>query len=136
MFFCKVTVCVCKIIVWGKHWSSSDIAFSGQKKAVVIRHLYNEDGVSNSDSTLSAMTDVNEAFAVSDLKDTEIKIPEEKVPEIESEQQVRIWDVFSRCQYFLFRCTWLLRHLNFGISLAFWIINYGTLSLLPLLKNQ
>lgn len=57
------------------------------KKAVVIRHLYNEDGVSNSDSTLSAMTDVNEAFAVSDLKDTEIKIPEEKVPEIESEQQ-------------------------------------------------
>ncbi|KAK1343042.1 hypothetical protein QTO34_015813 [Cnephaeus nilssonii] len=60
---------------------------SGKKKAVVIRHLYNEDGVSNSDSTLSAMTDVNEAFAVSDLKDTEIKIPEEKVPEIESEQQ-------------------------------------------------
>ncbi|XP_054572923.1 centrosomal protein of 44 kDa isoform X2 [Eptesicus fuscus] len=57
------------------------------KKAVVIRHLYNEDGVSNSDSTLSAMTDVNEAFAVSDLKDTEIKTPEEKVPEIESEQQ-------------------------------------------------
>ncbi|XP_054572921.1 centrosomal protein of 44 kDa isoform X1 [Eptesicus fuscus] len=60
---------------------------SGKKKAVVIRHLYNEDGVSNSDSTLSAMTDVNEAFAVSDLKDTEIKTPEEKVPEIESEQQ-------------------------------------------------
>ncbi|XP_045432854.1 centrosomal protein of 44 kDa isoform X2 [Pipistrellus kuhlii] len=57
------------------------------KKAVVIRHLYNEDGVSISDSTSSAMTDVNEAFAVSDLKDTEIQIPEVKVPEIESEQQ-------------------------------------------------
>lgn len=95
MFFCKVTVCVCKIIVWGKHGSCSDIAFSEQKKAVVIRHLYNEDSVSISDSTSSAMTDVNEAFAVSDLKDTEIQTPEVKVPEIESEQQVRIWDVLA-----------------------------------------
>ncbi|ELK24897.1 Centrosomal protein of 44 kDa [Myotis davidii] len=60
---------------------------SGKKKAVVIRHLYNEDGVSISDSTLSTMTDVSEACAVSDLKDTEIKTPEEKIPEIKSEQQ-------------------------------------------------
>lgn len=60
---------------------------SGKKKAVVIRHLYNEDGVSISDSTSSAMTDVNEAFAVSDLKDTEMKTPKQKVPEIKSEQQ-------------------------------------------------
>lgn len=72
---------------------------------MVIRHLYNEDGVSISDSTLSTMTDVKEAFAVSDLNDTELKTPEEKISEIESEQQVRIWDVFSRCQYFLFQCT-------------------------------
>ncbi|XP_036168579.1 centrosomal protein of 44 kDa isoform X2 [Myotis myotis] len=57
------------------------------KKAVVIRHLYNEDGVSISDSTLSTTTDVSEACAVSDLKDTEIKTPEEKIPEIKSEQQ-------------------------------------------------
>ncbi|XP_005882745.1 PREDICTED: centrosomal protein of 44 kDa isoform X1 [Myotis brandtii] len=60
---------------------------SGKKKAVVIRHLYNEDGVSISDSTLSTMSDVSEACAVSDLKDTEIKTPEEKIPEIKSEQQ-------------------------------------------------
>ncbi|XP_070271580.1 centrosomal protein of 44 kDa isoform X2 [Myotis yumanensis] len=57
------------------------------KKAVVIRHLYNEDGVSISDSTLSTMSDVSEACAVSDLKDTEIKTPEEKIPEIKCEQQ-------------------------------------------------
>lgn len=98
--------------VWGKYWSSSDIAFSGQKKAVVIRHLYNEDGENISDSSLSTMTDVSEACAVSDLKDTEIKTPEEKIPEIKCEQQVRIWDVFSRCQYFLFQCIWLLQRLT------------------------
>lgn len=71
---------------------------------MVIRHLYNEDGVSISDSTSSTVTDVTEAFAVSDLKDTEIKSPEEKISEIESEQ-VRIWNVFTRCQYFLWQCT-------------------------------
>ncbi|XP_045432858.1 centrosomal protein of 44 kDa isoform X7 [Pipistrellus kuhlii] len=75
---CDILNCVIK-----KHKELSGL----DKKAVVIRHLYNEDGVSISDSTSSAMTDVNEAFAVSDLKDTEIQIPEVKVPEIESEQQ-------------------------------------------------
>lgn len=60
---------------------------SGKKKAVVIRHLYNEDGVSIPEDTLSTVTDVNEAFDVGNLKDTEIKVPEEKLPEIKSEQQ-------------------------------------------------
>lgn len=60
---------------------------SGKKKALVIRHLYNEDGANIPEDTLSTVTDVNEAFDVCDLKDTEIKIHEEKVPEIKSEQQ-------------------------------------------------
>ncbi|KAM8765934.1 centrosomal protein of 44 kDa isoform 3-T4 [Rhynchonycteris naso] len=60
---------------------------SGKKKAMVIRHLYNEDDISIPEDTLSTVTDVKEIFAVPYLKDTEIKIPEEKVPEVKSEQQ-------------------------------------------------
>lgn len=82
-------------------WSNSDIFFSMQKKAVVIRHLYNEDGANIPEDTLSTVTDVNEAFDACDLKDTEIKIHEEKVPEIKSEQQVRMLYFFDRCPYFL-----------------------------------
>lgn len=76
-----------------------------QKKAVVIRHLYNEDGVNIPEDTLSTVTDVNDAFAVCEIKDTEIKNPEEKAPEIKSEQQVRILDFLNTCQYFLLRGT-------------------------------
>ncbi|XP_070271583.1 centrosomal protein of 44 kDa isoform X5 [Myotis yumanensis] len=76
---CDILNCVMK-----KHKELSGL---DKKKAVVIRHLYNEDGVSISDSTLSTMSDVSEACAVSDLKDTEIKTPEEKIPEIKCEQQ-------------------------------------------------
>ncbi|XP_028350048.1 centrosomal protein of 44 kDa isoform X2 [Physeter macrocephalus] len=54
------------------------------KKAVVIRHLYNEDGANIPEDTV---TDVNEAFDICDLKATEIKIPELQVPEIKCEQQ-------------------------------------------------
>ncbi|XP_045687155.1 centrosomal protein of 44 kDa isoform X1 [Phyllostomus hastatus] len=60
---------------------------SGKKKAVVIRHLYNEDGVNIPEDTLRTVTDVNDTFTVCEIKDTEIKNPEEKVPEIKSEQQ-------------------------------------------------
>lgn len=72
-----------------------------QTKAVVIRHLYNEDGVNIPEDMISTVTDVSEAFDVCDLKTTEIKIPEVKFPEIKSEQQVRSLDFFTRCQYFL-----------------------------------
>ena len=44
-----------------------------QKKAVVIRHLYNEDGANIPEDTV---TDVNEAFDVCDIKSAEITIPE------------------------------------------------------------
>ncbi|XP_064129636.1 centrosomal protein of 44 kDa isoform X6 [Loxodonta africana] len=60
---------------------------SGKKKAVVIRHLYNEDSADTPEGTLSTVTDANEAFDVSDIKPPEIKIPEMKAPEIKSEQQ-------------------------------------------------
>ncbi|XP_045318709.1 centrosomal protein of 44 kDa isoform X3 [Leopardus geoffroyi] len=60
---------------------------SGKTKAVVIRHLYNEDGVNVPEDTISTVTDVSGAFDVCDLKTTEIKVPEVKFPEIKSEQQ-------------------------------------------------
>ena len=50
-----------------------------QKKAVVIRHLYNEDGANIPEDTV---TDVNEAFDVCDIKAAEITIPELQVPDI------------------------------------------------------
>lgn len=75
--------------------------FSVQKKAVVIRHLYNEDGLNIPEDTISTVTDVREAFDVCDLKTTEIKVPEVKFLEIKSEQQVRILDFFSWCQCLL-----------------------------------
>lgn len=124
-----------KIIVWGEHWSSSDIFFSIQTKAVVIRHLYNEDGVNVPEDTISTVTDVSGAFDVCDLKTTEIKVPEVKFPEIKSEQQVRILDFLNRCLYFLLWCTWLLQHLNFGVSLTFCIITYDTTLYLRISKS-
>ncbi|XP_073088902.1 centrosomal protein of 44 kDa isoform X2 [Manis javanica] len=60
---------------------------SGKKKAVVIRHLYDEDGVEIPEDARTADTDVNEAFDVCDVQATEIKIPEGKEAEIKSEQQ-------------------------------------------------
>lgn len=67
-----------------------------QKKAVVIRHLYNEDDANIPEDTV---TDVNEAFDVCDLKAAEITIPELQVADINCEQQVRIWGFLN--QYFL-----------------------------------
>ncbi|XP_070650484.1 centrosomal protein of 44 kDa isoform X6 [Bos indicus] len=57
---------------------------SGKKKAVVIRHLYNEDGANIPEDTV---TDVNEAFDVCDIKAAEITIPELQVPDINCEQE-------------------------------------------------
>uniref|UniRef100_A0ABI0NTN8 Centrosomal protein of 44 kDa n=1 Tax=Bos taurus TaxID=9913 RepID=A0ABI0NTN8_BOVIN len=66
---------------------------SGKKKAVVIRHLYNEDGANIPEDTV---TDVNEAFDVCDIKAAEITIPELQVPDINCEQEVRIWSFLNR----------------------------------------
>ncbi|KAF6305946.1 centrosomal protein 44 [Rhinolophus ferrumequinum] len=78
------------------------------KKAVVIRHLYNEDGVNIPEDTLSTVTDVNEVFDVCNLKDTEIKVTEEKLPEIKSEQQTML----AECQEKLKKLTWIESRLD------------------------
>uniref|UniRef100_A0A8C0QZJ7 Centrosomal protein of 44 kDa n=1 Tax=Canis lupus dingo TaxID=286419 RepID=A0A8C0QZJ7_CANLU len=78
---------------------------SGKKKAVVIRHLYNEDGLNIPEDTISTVTDVREAFDVCDLKTTEIKVPEVKFLEIKSEQQdIRINPEITALQTMLTEC--------------------------------
>ncbi|XP_057580493.1 centrosomal protein of 44 kDa isoform X4 [Hippopotamus amphibius kiboko] len=83
---------------------------SGKKKAVVIRHLYNEDGANIPEDTVTA---VNEAFDVRDLKAAEVKIPELQVPEIKCEQQdtevnpeiIALQTMLAECQEKLKRLT-------------------------------
>ncbi|KAM9607210.1 centrosomal protein of 44 kDa isoform 1-T7 [Trichechus inunguis] len=88
---------------------------SGKKKAVVIRHLYDEDSANVPEDTLSTGTDVHEGFDVSDIKPAEIKTPEIKVPEIKSEQQGMKFDpeitvlqtMLAECQEKLKKLSWL-----------------------------
>lgn len=85
---------------------------SGKKKAVVIRHLYNEDGLNIPEDTISTVTDVREAFDVCDLKTTEIKVPEVKFLEIKSEQQdIRINPEITALQTMLTECQEKLQKL-------------------------
>uniref|UniRef100_A0A8D0X105 Centrosomal protein of 44 kDa n=3 Tax=Sus scrofa TaxID=9823 RepID=A0A8D0X105_PIG len=83
---------------------------SGKKKAVVIRHLYSEDGV-NIPEDPSA--DVHEAFDVCDLKTADLKIPELQVPEINCEQQdVKVNPEITALQVMLAECQEKLRKLT------------------------
>uniref|UniRef100_U6CV14 Centrosomal protein of 44 kDa n=1 Tax=Neovison vison TaxID=452646 RepID=U6CV14_NEOVI len=86
---------------------------SGKKKAVVIRHLYNKDGVNIPEDTISTVTDVSETFDVCNLKTTEIEIPEVKFPEIKSEQQdVQINPEITALQTMLVECQEKLQKLT------------------------
>ncbi|KAI4573298.1 hypothetical protein MJT46_004538 [Ovis ammon polii x Ovis aries] len=83
---------------------------SGKKKAVVIRHLYNEDGADISEDTV---TDVNEAFDVCDLKAAEITIPELQVPDINCEQQdIKVNTEVAALQSMLAECQEKLKKLT------------------------
>nr|XP_012626136.1 centrosomal protein of 44 kDa isoform X1 [Microcebus murinus]XP_012626137.1 centrosomal protein of 44 kDa isoform X1 [Microcebus murinus]XP_012626138.1 centrosomal protein of 44 kDa isoform X1 [Microcebus murinus]XP_012626139.1 centrosomal protein of 44 kDa isoform X1 [Microcebus murinus] len=94
---------------------------SGKKKAVVIRHLYNEDTVDPPEDTLiSTVTEVSEAVPVSAVQATEIKIPEVKVPEIKAEQQdikvnpeiTALQTMLAECQEKLKKLTWIEKRLE------------------------
>ncbi|ELW67735.1 Centrosomal protein of 44 kDa [Tupaia chinensis] len=110
---CDILHCVMK-----KHKELSSIE---KKKAVVIRHLYSEDSGDMSEDTISTVTDVNEAFDVSDLKTTEINIPEVTVPEIKTEQQdvkvnaeiTTLQTMLAECQDKLNKLTWIEKRLNY-----------------------
>ncbi|XP_047405441.1 centrosomal protein of 44 kDa isoform X1 [Sciurus carolinensis] len=86
---------------------------SGKKKAVVIRHLYNEDNVDNPEETSSSVTDTSEAFDVLSLKPSEINIPEENVPEIKDEQQdIKVTLEIAALQTMLAECQEKLEKLT------------------------
>nr|XP_017193746.2 centrosomal protein of 44 kDa isoform X2 [Oryctolagus cuniculus] len=93
---------------------------SGKKKAVVIRHLYDEDNVQIPEDITTTVTDVNEAFDLSDLKTTEISIPEVKIPEIKAEQQdinvnpdiIALRTMLAECQEKLTKLTLLEKRLD------------------------
>lgn len=83
---------------------------SGKKKAVVIRHLYNEDDANIPEDTV---TDVNEAFDVCDLKAAEITIPELQVPDINCEQQdIKVNPEVAALQSMLAECQEKLKKLT------------------------
>uniref|UniRef100_A0A2K5QIJ7 Centrosomal protein of 44 kDa n=1 Tax=Cebus imitator TaxID=2715852 RepID=A0A2K5QIJ7_CEBIM len=110
---CDILNCVMK-----KHKELSNLQ---KKKAVVIRHLYNEDNVNMPEDTLSTVTDVNEAVTVSDLNAAEIKMPELKVPEIEAEQQdinvnpeiTAVQTMLAECQENLKKLTLIEKRLDY-----------------------
>ncbi|KAI5167769.1 Centrosomal Protein Of 44 Kda [Manis pentadactyla] len=93
---------------------------SGKKKALVIRHLYDEDGVEIPEDARTADTDVNEAFDVCDVQATEIRIPEGKEVEIKSEQQgikvhpeiTVLQTRLADCQEKLKKLTWIESRLD------------------------
>ncbi|XP_045020933.1 centrosomal protein of 44 kDa isoform X3 [Bubalus bubalis] len=99
---CDILNCVMK-----KHKELSSLE---KKKAVVIRHLYNEDGANIPEDTV---TDVNEAFDVCDIKAAEITIPELQVPDINCEQQdikvnpevIALQSMLAECQEKLKKLT-------------------------------
>ncbi|XP_061280941.1 centrosomal protein of 44 kDa isoform X3 [Bos javanicus] len=83
---------------------------SGKKKAVVIRHLYNEDGANIPEDTV---TDVNEAFDVCDIKAAEITIPELQVPDINCEQEdIKVNPEVTALQSMLAECQEKLKKLT------------------------
>lgn len=93
---------------------------SGKKKAVVIRHLYNEDDRKVLEDTLSAVQDVNSIFDVCDLKTSEIKNSEIKLPATMFEQQDKkvnpeitaLQTMFIDCQEKLKKLTYIERRLD------------------------
>ncbi|XP_007523074.1 centrosomal protein of 44 kDa [Erinaceus europaeus] len=87
---------------------------SGKKKAVVIRHLYNEDGCNIPEDTLSTITDVSSVFDVCDLKTSEIQIPEVKVPVTMLEQQdMKVNPEITALQTMLIECQEKLKKLTY-----------------------
>lgn len=85
---------------------------SGKKKAVVIRHLYNEDDVS--EDTSSSVTNTSEAFDLCSLKPSEINIPEVNIPEIKAEQQdIKVNPEITALQTMLAECQEKLEKLTF-----------------------
>lgn len=73
-----------------------------QKKALVIRHMYKENGINLPEDTESSVVEDNEVCDVSELKASEIVIREVQHPATKSEEEVRRLDLLKRCRGFFF----------------------------------
>ncbi|XP_075412978.1 centrosomal protein of 44 kDa [Tenrec ecaudatus] len=88
---------------------------SGKKKALVIRHLYNEDSADIPEDALNTVTDAHEPLDVSEAKTTETQTPEKQDPEITAEQQgvkfnpeiTALQTALADCQEKLQKLGWL-----------------------------
>ncbi|XP_013368724.1 PREDICTED: centrosomal protein of 44 kDa isoform X4 [Chinchilla lanigera] len=76
---CDILSCVMK-----KHKELSRV---DKKKALVIRHLYNENDVNIPEDTENSVTDDNEICDVSDLKASAVKVTEAQVSETKAEEE-------------------------------------------------
>ncbi|XP_012930659.2 centrosomal protein of 44 kDa isoform X2 [Heterocephalus glaber] len=93
---------------------------SGKKKAVVIRHLYNENNGNIPEDTECSVTDDNEVCDASDLKASEIKVTEVQVLETKAEQEdikskpeiTTLQTMLAECQEKLNKLTWIEKRLD------------------------
>lgn len=92
---------------------------SGKKKAVVIRHLYTEDGVGVPEGTLTS-TEVSENCDESEEPSSDIRIPEVQAPEVKAELQgmcdnpeiTALQIALAECQEKLKKLTWIEKRLE------------------------
>ncbi|KAM6149403.1 centrosomal protein of 44 kDa [Erethizon dorsatum] len=93
---------------------------SGKKKALVIRHLYNENDVNVSEDTESSVTDDNDVCDVSDLKASETTVTEVQVPETKAEEEdiksnpeiTALQTMLAECQEKLSKLTCIEKRLD------------------------
>ncbi|XP_023555881.1 centrosomal protein of 44 kDa isoform X1 [Octodon degus] len=94
---------------------------SGKKKALVIRHLYNEsDGNLADEETESSVTEDTGVCDVSDLQASEIKVAELQVPTTKAEEEdiksnpeiTALRTMLAECQEKLSKLTWIEKRLD------------------------
>ncbi|XP_034375703.1 centrosomal protein of 44 kDa [Arvicanthis niloticus] len=92
---------------------------SGKKKAVVIRHLYNEEKVGIPEGTVTS-TEVSEDCSESEEQSSDIRIPEVQAPEVKAELQgacdnpeiTALQIALAECQEKLRQLTWVEKRLE------------------------
>ncbi|KAM6221770.1 centrosomal protein of 44 kDa [Rhynchocyon petersi] len=83
---------------------------SGKKKALVIRHLYDENNADIPEDKINTVMNVNEDFDVSNIKTTEIKTPEinSDQPDMKFHPEIMaLQTMVAECQEKLKKLRWL-----------------------------
>ncbi|XP_063090812.1 centrosomal protein of 44 kDa isoform X2 [Cavia porcellus] len=93
---------------------------SGKKKALVIRHMYKENGINLPEDTESSVVEDNEVCDVSELKASEIVIREVQHPATKSEEEdiksypeiTALQTMVAECQEKLCKLAWIEKRLD------------------------